>query len=152
MPDVLTVKYPNGPHNAEAMFILGEDVYIVTRDRIGLVFRATVTGDARELVMSPVGSLGIANVTDAETSTDGTRVVVRTERTAFIYSAADISRGTFTPLQQIPLSGLKEPQGEGVALDGSMLYLASEGGSMSNRGRFTALRCELSQTPEEPRP
>jgi hypothetical protein len=48
-----------------------------------------------------------------------------------------------TPYFRIRLAGLDEPQGEGVALDGNMLYLSSEGRSWNRGGLFISLRCDL---------
>ncbi len=39
-PEVFTVTYPDGPHNAEAMFVIGADAFIITKDRVGSVYRA----------------------------------------------------------------------------------------------------------------
>jgi uncharacterized protein YjiK len=43
---------------------------------------------------------------------------------------------------RIPIDGLKEAQGEGVAIDDNgTLYLASEGRPWSRPGTFMRLRC-----------
>ena len=62
-----------------------------------------------------------------------------------IYRTADVIRGGTVPYGlRIPIGGLKEPQGEAVALDASgMLYLASEGRPWNRAGRFISLRCSL---------
>ena len=45
---------------------------------------------------------------------------------------------------RIPIDGLREPQGEGVAIgEGGMLYLASEGGWLTRAGQLLTLRCRL---------
>jgi hypothetical protein len=64
---------------------------------------------------------------------------------AVLYRTADLIRGSFVPHLRIPLDGLREAQGEGVALDGSMLYLSSEGRPWSRAGRMMSLRCSFSQ-------
>jgi hypothetical protein len=43
-PEVFNATYSDGPHNAEAMFVIGADLFIVTRDRIGGLYRSTVSG------------------------------------------------------------------------------------------------------------
>ena len=68
-PEVFNATYADGPHNAEAMFVVGGDLFIVTRDRMGGVYRTTTTG-SRELTLQRIGQLGLAAVTDAETSRD----------------------------------------------------------------------------------
>lgn len=143
-PDVFNASYSDGPHNAEAMFIVDADAFIITRDRTAGVYRATMPpSGARELTFRRVAELGLAAVTDAETSRDGTSVVVRTSHEAVLYRTADLMRGASTPYFRIRIDGLREPQGEGVALDGGMLYLSSEGKQWSRAGRLISLRCEL---------
>jgi hypothetical protein len=144
-PEVFNAAYVDGPHNAEAMFVVGEDLFIVTRDRTGSVYKASVdkAGD-RELTFQRIGQLGLAAVTDAETSRDGTFVVVRTSHEAVLYRTEVLTRGGNTAVLRIPIDGLREPQGEGVALDGNVLYLASEGRG-SRGGRLMSLTCDLSR-------
>jgi hypothetical protein len=143
-PETFNATYPDGPHNAEAMFVVDANVYIVTRDRVGGVYRAAITPSAgRELALQRVGQLGLAAVSDAETSRDGASVVVRTSHEAVLYRTADLQRGASTPYLRIPIDGLGEPQGEGVALDGNVLYLSSEGRPWSRGGWLISLRCEL---------
>lgn len=141
-PEVFTATYADGPHNAEAMFVVDADLFIITRDRTGGVYRAATTPGSRALTFQRVGQLRLEAVTDAETSRDGTSVVVRTSRQAVLYRTADLIRGIGAPYQRIPLDGLAEPQGEGVAMDGNMLYLSSEGRALNRPGRFMGLRCE----------
>jgi hypothetical protein len=145
-PDVFTATYADGPHDAEALFVARADLFIITKDRIGAVYRATTTAASRqELAFRPIAHLGLAAVTDAEASRDGTSVVVRTSHEAVLYRTADLIRGAGTPYFRIPLDGLREAQGEGVALDGKMLYLSSEGRALRSGGSFMSLRCELPQ-------
>jgi hypothetical protein len=144
-PDVFTAKYADGAHNAEAMFVIGADLFIVTRDRHGLVYRSSVppSGGDDDLEFKRVGQLGLAAVTDAETSRDGATVVVRTSREAVLYRANDLIRGSFAPVLRIPIHGLKEAQGEGVALDGRTLYLSSEGRPWTRGGSLVTLSCNF---------
>ncbi len=140
LPDVFNATYADGPHNAEALFVIGSDLFIVTKDRIGSVYRATVS-DSRDLQFQRLGQLGLEKVTDAEASRDEKSVVVRTLDDVVFYETDELLRGGNTPSLRIPVGGLKEPQGEGAALDGNMLYLSSEGGMGSRAGRFVSLRC-----------
>jgi hypothetical protein len=139
--EVFSATYADGPHNAEAMFVIGADLFIVTRDRVGGLYRSSVSAGP-ELTFQRVGQLGLAAVTDAEASRDEKTVVVRTSHEAVLYRANDLIAGR-NAYFRIPLDGLKEAQGEGVALDGSMLYLASEGRPWNRAGRFVSLRCSL---------
>jgi hypothetical protein len=139
-PEVFDATYADGPHNAEAMFVVGGDLFIVTRDRIGGVYRTTLAG-SRELTFQRIGQLGLAAVTDAEASRDEKSVVVRTSHEALLYWTEDLKLGGSVPYLRIPIDGLREAQGEGVALDGSMLYLSSEGRPWNRAGRLLILRC-----------
>jgi hypothetical protein len=141
-PEVFSVTYADGPHNAEAMFVVGADIFIVTRDRIGGLYRATLAG-SHELTFQRIGELGLSGVTDAEASPDQKSVVVRTEHEAVLYRMDDRMLGA--SYLRIPLDGLKEPQGEGVALDGNMLYLSSEGRPWNRGGQLLGLRCSWSE-------
>ena len=143
-PEVFNGTYADGPHNAEAMFVIGADLFIVTRDRTGAVYRSTLSG-SRELTFQRIGQLGLAAVTDAEASRDEKSVVVRTSHEALLYRTDDLMLGRNVPYLRIPIDGMKEAQGEGVALDGSMLYLTSEGRPWNRAGGFISLRCNLSQ-------
>jgi hypothetical protein len=144
-PEVFNATYADGPHDAEAVFVVDADLFIVTKDRRGDVYRVTVpTSGSRELTLRRVAQLGLAAVTDAEASRDAASVVVRTSHEAVLYRSADLMRGVSAPYGRIPLDGLREPQGEGVAIDGNMLYLSSEGKPWSRAGRFMSLRCDSS--------
>ena len=143
-PDVFNAVYSDGPHNAEALFVVGADLFIIPRDRIGGVYRATMPrSGGGDLTFEPIGQLGLGGVTDAETFADDASVVVRTSNEAVLYRAAELIRGGNRPYFRIPLHGVREPQGEGVAIDGSLLYLSSEGRPWSRPGWLTTLRCEL---------
>jgi hypothetical protein len=145
VPDVITATYADGPHNAEAMFMVGADMFIVTKDEVGIVYRATPPeGDSAAVTLQRIGTLGLTLVTDAETSVDERTVVVRTlDEVAFYQTSAIVAGGRPVPLLRVDLSGLKEQQGEGVALDGSVLHLSSEGKPWSRDGRLLRLRCPV---------
>ena len=90
-----------------------------------------------------VGTLGLRRVTDADASPDGRVVAVRTNDEVVFYRATDLTDGGGAPRgTRTSLRGLHEPQGEGVALDGTGdVYLASEG--TGRAGTLTSLRCTL---------
>ena len=145
-PAVLTATYANGPHNAEALFVIGDDLFIVTRERLGGLYRSRRSRpESLELTFERIGELGLAPVSDAEATPDEELVVVRTSKVAVLYRTVDVLRGGAVPeVLRIPLESLKEPQGEGVALDSAgMLYLSSEGRPWNRAGRFVSLRCTL---------
>jgi hypothetical protein len=142
--EVFSAAYADGPHNAEALFVIGADIFVVTRDRTGGLYRSTrPLAGSLELTLEWFGELGLAAVTDAEASPDEASIAVRTSKEVVIYRTADVMRGGTVPYGlRIPIRGLREPQGEGVALGaGGMLYLASEGRPWNRAGRFISLRC-----------
>jgi hypothetical protein len=145
---VFSATYTDGAHNAEALFVVGGDIFVVTRDRVGGLYRSTrPLPGSLELTLERIGQLGLEEevITDAETSPDEASVVVRTSEAVIIYRTADVIRGGTVPKGlRIPVGGLKEPQGEGVALNADgMLFLASEGRPWNRAGRFISLRCIL---------
>ena len=145
-PEVFTAVYADGPHNAEALFVIGEDVFVVARERLGPLYRGTLpSSGSGDLKLERIGELGLAPVTDAETSPDEASIVVRTSKVAVIYRTADVVRGGVVQTGlSIPIEELREPQGEGVALDArGTLFLASEGRPWNRAGRFLGLRCTL---------
>jgi len=147
-PEVFSAAYADGAHNAEALFVVGGDLFIVTRDRTGGLYRSRrPLPSSLELTLERIGQLGLDEevVTDAEASPDEALVVVRTSDAVIIYRTADVIRGGTVPYGlRIPIGGLREPQGEGVALDANgMLYLVSEGRPWNRAGRFVSLRCIL---------
>lgn len=144
-PEMFSAAYADGAHNAEAAFMIADDLYVVTKDRRGGLYRSTLPpGDRGEVTLEQVADLSLEGVTDAEASPDASLIVVRTSHEAVVYQAALLVRGETTPALRVPLDGLREPQGEGVALDArGMLYLASEGRPWNRGGRIIGLRCTL---------
>jgi hypothetical protein len=142
-PERFVVAYPDGPHNAEAVFVVGDSVFIVTKDRTGLLFHGRMTSNSHRIELQPIAELGIPVVTDAEASPDGQLVVVRNSDAATFYRTADLIAGRTAAYARIPIDGLREPQGEGVAFDGTMLYLSSEGRAWTRGGSFLSLRCTI---------
>jgi hypothetical protein len=142
-PDSYTFTYPDGAHNAEAMFIAGGRLFIVTRDGVGVLFGSDAPlGDNHNIMLRRISRLGLAGVTDAETSPDEASVAVRTSHEVVLYRTADLVAGAVNPVLRIPIDGLGEPQGEAVALGSNgRLYLASEGRPWNRAGRLISLRC-----------
>jgi len=142
--DAFSAVYPDGPHNAEAMFVLGSDLFIITRDRTGTVYHSKLPEHSGEIRLERLSSLNLTAVTDAEASPDEKSVVVRTSHEAVFYRSADLIRGETVPYLRIPIDGLRESQGEGVAVDATgMLYLASEGRPWRPAGRLLSLHCSF---------
>ena len=149
-PAVFPATYADGPHNAEGMFVVGADAFIVTRDRRAGVYRASLpSARGGDLVFNRIGELGLAAATDAEATVDGRAVVVRTSHEAVFYRTDDIAGGRMTPYFRVGLDRFREPQGEAIAVDGNMIYLSSEHRRLTRGGWFMSLSCRLpSTTPE----
>ena len=148
--ELFTATYDDGPHNAEAMFVIGADMFVITRDRTGRVYRSLPAFPGRsEISLERVGQLGLEVVSDAEATPDEKSVVVRNSDEAVFYWTADLLHGELKPYLRIPIDGLREHQGEGVAVDAKgMLYLASEGiGLWRGAGRLVSLSCKLPEGP-----
>lgn len=145
-PQVFSLAYADGPHDAEALFVAGDRLFIITKDRVGAIYRSpALSGGGDALTMARIGQLDVAMVSDAEASYDGGGVVVRTPGALLFYRTADVTRGgDVQPTLRVSLEAVREPQGEGVAWgpDG-LIYLASEGGAGSRAGRLTVLRCNV---------
>jgi hypothetical protein len=152
--EVFRAAYDDGPHDAESAFVTADGgLFVVTKDNPSILYR--VRGPLRtnatlrlsrvmEIpVESPTGQrLRRARVTDAETSPDGQWVALRTAREVVIYPTAALTRGDAPSPTLVGLGDLREPQGEGVALDADgTLYVSGEGGTKSTPGSFASLSC-----------
>jgi hypothetical protein len=152
--EAIRLRYPDGAHDAEAMFVLNGAIHIVTKGESGpiAVYRAPRDAAAgAEVTMERVRGLAARKVdrqrriTSADASADGRWVVMRTLASASIYSAAELAgNGPLAP-RQVDLAGLDEKQGEGVAFapDGS-LVVTSEGGGKKSPATVARLACTLS--------
>jgi hypothetical protein len=143
-PERFAVVYPDGPHNAEAVFVVADDVFIVTKDKTGVVFRGRLPAASGGVIeLHAIAELDMQIVSDAEASPDGQVVAVRNPSSVAFYRTADLVAGKAVPYARMSLDGLREVQGEGVAFDGTMLYLSSEGRPWTGGGGLLTLRCTL---------
>ena len=139
--DVFTAVYPDGAHDAEALFVAADEVFIVTKDVTAGLYRfPTPLRPGAAMMLERVTSLPLRRVTDAETSSDGAWVAVRTNDAVVFLRTADLT--SVKPQEMtVSLRGLKEPQGEGVAIDANgLVYLTGEG---PRAGTLNMLRCTL---------
>jgi hypothetical protein len=144
--------YPDGAHNAEAVFT-GADgrLFLLTKEARGAALYAFprrlapgVRNRLERLAALDVGEgrTRLARVTDAETSADGRTVAVRTNDALFLVPAGALLVGRLSEAVAVSLRQLGEPQGEGVALgpDGDV-FLIGEGGGRGASGTFARLAC-----------
>lgn len=147
--------YPDGPQDAEAMFVLRGRIYVVTKGETGPIAIYRYPANAAPGAVSRLEK--VAELRDQETrrreritgagaSPDGRWVVMRTLHVLTVYPAAGIESGAPRVALTYDLSPLGEAQGEGVAIadDGSVL-LSSEGGKKKKPGTFARLACNLAQ-------
>jgi len=143
-PEVWRLRYPDRPHNAEALAVDSRRkvLYVATKALSGRsdIFAVGMDSDGgRSQVMDRVGSvqlgftgtpggpnvLGQVTVTGAAMSADGTRFVLRTYTDAYLWQV----RGTLhaalsTPPVRVALPA--QPLGEGIAFSGTDLLIDSE--------------------------
>jgi hypothetical protein len=147
---VFTGRFPDQPHDTEAMFIAPDGgIFLITKERPAGVFRFPAGVRPGTVVMlQQVGFIPTEKVTDAATSPDGRFVAMRTGDVVMFYRTDDIAGGEVDHGSSVSLMSMAEPQGEGVAIapDGTV-YLAGEGAKPKAPGTLAALSCSF---PGEP--
>lgn len=153
-PERFPVRYPDGPRDAEAIFVLPDGgVFLVSKGRHDSqeLFRYPLPLRPDERVtLEPLALLGqgkqetLLQITGASASPSGEWVAVRRYKSLAIYRTARLLAGDSTPHLQMDLTPVGEAQGEGVALlDDGTVVLTSEGGFRNAPGTISVLRCEL---------
>jgi hypothetical protein len=147
----IRLRYPDGAHDAEAMFVLNGAVHVVTKGESGPIALYRAPADAgAEAVLERVRSLSEdqvdrpARITSADARADGRWVVLRTLHEAAFYPAAALAGSGEAAARRVDLRALGEAQGEGIAFgaDGSV-YVTSEGGGKNGDATFARLSCTL---------
>jgi hypothetical protein len=147
----IRLRYPDGAHDAEAMFVLNGVIHVVTKGESGpiAVFGAPAGAGPeatlqRLRVISPDKVSRPERITGAAARADGRWIALRTLDEALLFPAAElVGAGTAAP-RRVDLRGLDESQGEGIgfAPDGG-IYVTSEGGKKSKPATFARLSCTL---------
>lgn len=133
-PDVYTLTYPDGAHDAETLLVSPEGrMWIVTKSFFGdqHVYEApeplrpdTATTLEKVATVGPA----VGPVTDGDLSADGRRVVLRDYSTAYEWDLddVDVARAVGRSARRVELPS--SPQGEGVGFtrDGSAWWTTSE--------------------------
>ena len=138
----MRARYAGGARDAEALFVLGDRVHIVTKGRTGPIelYRYPSEGVASgaatleklgELLPAPKSSTD--RVTAAAASPDGRWVGIRTYRTLHLYRAAAlVGGGAQRAAITMDLRALKEAKGEGLEIaDDGTVWLSSEAAKKS---------------------
>ncbi|HEX2211835.1 MAG TPA: hypothetical protein VHG93_29380 [Longimicrobium sp.] len=151
--EAIRLRYPDGAQDAEAMFVLGGAIHVVTKGESGpiAIYRAPRSaGPGAEATLERVRQLSPGKVdrpmrvTGADASADGRWVVMRTLESASLYPASELDGdGPLAP-RAVDLEELDERQGEGIAFapDGS-LVVTSEGGKKDRPATVARLTCTL---------
>lgn len=136
--------YPDGPHDAEALFVTSaDDLFVVTKAAAGETVLYRFPKPLRPgspARLEAIAKLPLPRVTGAAASPDGAWVAIRTNDDLYFYPARDLLSGSAAGPRRFSLRGVGEMQGEGVTLgpDGSV-YLVGEG----RPGTVATLRCTL---------
>ena len=146
LTDTWQLTYPDGPHDAEALFVTPSgEVFLITKedaDSAGL-YRVPVPKGGAATTLQRVATLPLRRVTGASTSPDGVWTAVRNNDVLLLYRTRELIAGKGHPVHRVDVTGLREPQGEGVAFGpGGIIYLTGEGPPLKG-GTLAALKCGL---------
>ena len=132
--DIIELKYPDGPRNAESLMVdpLTKDIYIASKEsNISKVYVARYPQNTKSAtVMTPVVQLYMNKATAGDISPDGTEILLRNNELIWYWklpAGTSVSAGLLTAPQVAPYAN-NEPQGEGIcfAADGSGYYTDTE--------------------------
>ena len=144
--------YPDGAQDAETLLIAPDGrLHIVTKGSTGAIalYRfpadlqsgATIRLERVGGVMKDKSDRG-SNITDGTVSADGQRAVLRSHDALTFFRTSDLLSGRWDSAIRVDLAPLKEPQGEGVALDrNNTLFVAGESGGKGKGGTFASFSC-----------
>lgn len=153
--DVFHATYPDGAHDAESLLIAADGrLHVVTKGETGPVSMYRFPNELKsgttvrlERVGGPRESGQAAKndrVTDGAVSPNGQWIALRSTESVTFYRAAELLAGKWREVGRVPLTTLREPQGEGVTFGSdSTMYLISEGGGKKQPGAFARLTCTL---------
>lgn len=154
-PEVFRLRYPDGPRDAEALFVLPSgEVYIISKTGQGPAVLYRVPGSLR--AGGPVATLERVRefhlgpedlrepATGADASPDGRWVAVRGNNALVVYATRDLLDAPDPQPIGVDLRPVAEPQGEGVAIaDDGAVFLTSEAGSSHLAATAARLACSL---------
>lgn len=143
------VRYPDGPRDAEALFLLAGRVHIVTKggDSPITLYRypgelnpsETVTLEAvRTLSAGPVGLAD--RVTGADVTPDGRWVLIRSYTSMLAYRASQVDDPAATAIE-LDLAALAPGQGEGIAAGPNGRVVLTSESIAGIPGTLVTLRC-----------
>jgi len=161
--DAFHATYPDGPHNAESLFVDSDErIYVITKGRSADVYRfpASITPNGTSM-LERVGRLALVAggvnghkrdnargelATGAALSMDRNWVAIRSNESVWFFRTKDFVTGRPGVPNWVNLGSAHEPQGEAIALGpGRMIYLVGEGGSKGRPGTLRTMACALPQ-------
>lgn len=167
----LPARYPDGPRDAEGLFIVDGRIHIMTKGREGpiRVYRypasagmeagagTTAGAGARTggaaVTLEPVADIAPRPATSADyvtaatTSPDGRWVAFRTYRELFVLAADDLAAGAPGEIRSFDLTGLSEMQGEGIVLDDDGTVSLTSEAARGAPPRWSRIVCGLDEGP-----
>ena len=132
--DVIELKYPDGPGNAETLMVdpQTKDIYIASKQsNLSKIYVAHYPQSTTSATtMTPVVQLYFSKATGGDISPDGTEILIRSNELIWYWklsAGTGISAGLLTQPQVAPYAN-NEPKGEGIgfAADGSGYYTDTE--------------------------
>ena len=144
--------YPDGAHDAEALIAANGTLYVVTKGETGpaAIYRfpdrlqAGATMRLERVARLSSKADAESRFTDGSASPDGNWVVLRSRSALMFYRAAELLGGHTRAAFSVPVTALKEPQGEGVAFGSdNRVFIAGEGGGKGRPGTFAHLACAV---------
>ena len=132
--DIIELKYPDGPRNAETLMVdpLTKDIYIASKqsNNSHIYVSKFPQNTTSATTMTPVVQLYFNKATGGDISPDGTEILLRSTELIWYWklpAGTGISAGLLTKPQVAPYFN-NEPQGEGIgfAADGSGYFTDTE--------------------------
>jgi hypothetical protein len=152
--DAFQFRYPDGAHDAEALFVLpDEHVFVVTKGRREPITVYHYAGPLRTdstMTFEPVQRLGASfvqlpeMVTGAGSTSDGQWIALRTYSSVQLYHLVNGELVPQIPGRGIALDSLHESQGEGVDIDAAgRIALVSEQGLDQGPAPLSSVTCRI---------
>lgn len=121
-PDVLTLKFPNGPRDAESLMIdpISKQIYIISKREKEVSLYKTkqlLFKDGDKVVLEKLIKLPYSWVTSGDISKDGHHIVIKTLTTIYYWhrnSNESVEDAMAKPAKELPY--VVEKQGEGITI------------------------------------